>query len=138
MPVEIAAILHNLGYVALAHNDLPLAQHQFRESLTLQQERQNLPGILESLAGFSALLACQEHPWRAAVLFGAILELRAALNAPMWPAEQVEFDRHFGKVAATLGRDTLELALNEGRQLNLDDMMADALSAPQPAVIDPC
>jgi tetratricopeptide (TPR) repeat protein len=126
--VEIPTILHNLGYVALFRGDPALAQRHFRESLTLQQDRQNLPGILDSLTGFGALMAHEGQPRRAAVLFGAILALRAAVSAPMWPAEQVEFDRHFGKVAATLGKDALDSALNEGCQLTLDEVTLYALT----------
>ena len=108
--------------------DQPLAQRYFTESLALQQERNNLPGILESLTGFGALMAHQGQPRRAAVLFGAMLGLRAALKAPMWPAEQVEFDRHFGRVAGALGEDRLQHALDEGHHLTLEDVTTYALS----------
>ena len=128
MPVEIGAILHNLGYVALIRGDQSLAHRHFTESLALQQERNNLPGILESLTGFGALLAHQGQPTQAAVLFGAMLGLRESLKAPMWPAEQVEFDRHFQKVVAALGENGLQSAIDEGCKLTLDEATAYALS----------
>ncbi len=126
--VEIPAILHNLGYVALFRDDQLLAQRHFRESLTLQQERHNLPGILESLTGFGALIAYHGQPRQAAVLFGAINAIRTAINAPMWPAEQVEFDRHFQKVVAALGENEVQRAMDEGCTLTLDEATAYALS----------
>jgi tetratricopeptide (TPR) repeat protein len=124
IPVEIPAILHNLGYVALACGDQPLAQRYFAESLTPQQQRNNLPGILESLTGFGALMAYQGQPHQAAVLFGAIISLRAAIKAPMWPAEQVEFDRHFEKIAMVLGENSMQAALQEGHTMTLEEAIA--------------
>jgi hypothetical protein len=46
----------------------------------------------------------------------------------MWPAEQVEFDRHFKRVAAAFGEDGLQSAVDEGRQLTLEEVTAYALT----------
>jgi tetratricopeptide (TPR) repeat protein len=127
--IEIAAILHNLGYVALARGDQQRACAHFAESLALHREQGNRPGVLESLAGFGALLAVQGQPTRAAILFGAIAARRAALSAPMWPAERVEYERHIASVRTALGEGALQAALAEGRSMTLEDAIAYALQS---------
>jgi non-specific serine/threonine protein kinase len=124
--IEIAAILHNLGYVALAQGEQQRAHAHFSESLALHREQGNRPGILEGLAGMGALLAAQGQPRRAAILFGAIAALRTTFNAPMWPAERVEYERHLAGVRAALGEGALQAALGEGHALSLDQAVAEA------------
>src|SRR5262249_30426994 len=99
----------------------------FAESLALHREQGNRPGVLESLAGFGALLAAQGQPRRAAILFGAIAALRAALNAAMWPAERVEYERHVAATRAQLGEATFAVAWAEGRAMTLEQAIACAL-----------
>jgi DNA-binding NarL/FixJ family response regulator len=73
-------------------------------------------------------VAAQEQPRRAAALFGAIAALRAALNAPMWPAERVEYERHLAGMRAALGEAALQAALDEGRAMSLGEVIAEALA----------
>src|SRR5262249_35030111 len=126
--IEIASILHNLGYVALVQGDQQRAYTHFTESLALHREQGNQPGILEELAGFGALLVAQGQPQRAAILFGAIAALRAALNAPMWPAERVEYERYLASVRAALGEAALQAAWAAGQTMSLDEVIAEALA----------
>jgi hypothetical protein len=83
--------------------------------------------MLECLAGLGALMAAQGQPRRAAVLFGAIRILRAALNAPMWPAERVEYERHLASVSAALSEGAFQAALQDGRTLTLEQTIVEAL-----------
>ncbi|MFL5803685.1 MAG: ATP-binding protein [Roseiflexaceae bacterium] len=130
---EIAAVLHNLGYVALAQGDQEHARACFAESLALHREQGNQPGILEGLAGFAALMAAQGQARRAALLFGAIAALRATLDAPMWPAERVEYERHMARVSMAFSEAALQAVLAEGGRMTLEDAIADALNATSPA-----
>ncbi len=127
--VEIGSVLHNLGYVMLAQGDQPRARALFADSLALHREHDNQPGMLESLAGFGALLAAQGQPRQAAVLFGAITALRAAIQAPMWPAERVEFERNLAGVRAALGEAAVQSAFRESHSLTLSEATAYALRA---------
>jgi DNA-binding CsgD family transcriptional regulator/tetratricopeptide (TPR) repeat protein len=134
--VEIAAVLHNLGYAVLGLRNLPHARSCFAESLELHCEQGNRPGILEGLAGFGALLTAQGQPQRAAVLFGAIATLRAALSAPMWPAERVEYERYLATARAALDEEAFAAAWAAGHALRLEQAIAEALRIPaemQPA-----
>lgn len=126
---ETASILHNLGYVALAQGDHARAEALLLESLAQQREKTDRSGMLECLAGLGALRAAQGQPRRAAILFGAVAALRAALSASMWPAEQLEYERHLTKVRSALGPAALQAALAEGRGLNLEQATAYALES---------
>lgn len=132
MEAETASILHNLGYVSVALGDHPRAAALFEESLALQRARGNRAGILEGLAGLGALLAARGRPRRAAVLFGAVAALRAALGTPMWPAERIEHERHRAKARAALGAAAWQAALAEGGSMTLDHASAYALERPGP------
>jgi len=125
--VEIAAVLHNLGYVALAQGDQQRARAHFAESLALHREQGNRPGMLECLAGFGALVAAQGQPRRATILFGAIAALRAALRAPMWPAERVEYERHLAGVRGALDDGAWQAARAEGGDMTLEEAIAYGL-----------
>jgi predicted ATPase/class 3 adenylate cyclase len=124
---EIAAVLHNLGYAVMAMGDQQHARACFVESLALHREQGNRPGMLECLAGLGALLAAQRQPRRAAILFGAIATLRVALNAPMWPAERVEYERHLASVGAALSEGAFQAALQDGRTMTLEQAIVEAL-----------
>jgi predicted ATPase len=126
--VEIAAVLHNLGYVALAQREQLHARTCFAESVALHRQQGNRPGILEGLAGFGALMAAQGQPRRAAILFGAIVALRAALSAPMWPAERVEYERHLAAARAQLSVAAFAAAWAAGAALTLEQAIAEALN----------
>jgi tetratricopeptide (TPR) repeat protein len=127
--IEIPAVLHNLGYVALALGDQPHAHSCFAESLALHREQNNRPGILESLTGLGALLAAQGQSKLAAVLFGAIMALRAAFKMPMWPAEQFEYEHHVASVRTALGDEALHALLAEGSGMRLEDAIDYALAS---------
>ncbi|MEP7356209.1 MAG: tetratricopeptide repeat protein, partial [Anaerolineales bacterium] len=135
--VEVASVLHNLGYVMLAQGNQSRAQALFAESLALHREHDNQVGVLESLAGFGALLAAQGQLWRAAVLFGAITNLRAPMQAPMWPAERVEFERHLEAVRAALGDDALAQAFRQSQDMTLPAVMAHAFDLSETALQPP-
>jgi len=125
---EVPAVLHNLGYVALAEGDYPKAEALFTESLTLQQEIGNKQGISECLTGFGALAEAQGDPTRAAHLFGASEALRSAIGAYMWPAEQIEWERHLESAKAQLDEFEWDRAWQEGLAMPMDAAIAYALA----------
>jgi DNA-binding CsgD family transcriptional regulator/Flp pilus assembly protein TadD len=126
---ETASILHNLGYVTLAQGDQSRAEALFLESLAQQREKTDRSGMLECLAGLGALRAAQGQPRRAAILLGAVAALRAAFSTPMWPAEQIEYERHLAKVRSALDAGALQAALAEGRGLTMEQATAYALES---------
>jgi tetratricopeptide (TPR) repeat protein len=125
---DIPALLHNMGYVALAEHDYERAWELLNESLALQQEMGNKQGISECLTGFAALAGAQGYPQRAARLFGAAEALRLAINAYMWPAERVEWERHIAIARAQLEEATWEAAWQEGVAMKPERAVDYALS----------
>jgi len=124
---EVPAVLHNLGYVALAEGDYPRAEALLKESLALHQEIGNKQGISECLTGFGALAAAQGDPPMAARLFGASEALRSAIGAYMWPAEQIEWDRHVESARAQLEEAEWDRAWQEGLAMSQEAALAYAL-----------
>jgi len=124
---EVPAVLHNLGYVALAEGDYPKAEALLKESLALHQEIGNKQGISECLTGFGALAGAQGDPTRAARLFGASEALRSAIGAYMWPAEQIEWERHVESARAQLGEVEWDRAWQQGLAMSLETAVAYAL-----------
>ena len=125
---DIPAVLHNIGYVALAEGDYPKAEALFKESLALQQEIGNKQGISECLTGFGALAGAQGDPSRAARLFGASEALRLAIGAYMWPAEQIEWERHLGSTRTQLDEVEWDKAWQEGSAMSMEAAVAYALA----------
>jgi predicted ATPase/class 3 adenylate cyclase len=125
---ETPAVLHNVGYVALAENSYREAEAAFRESLILQQDIGNKLGISECLAGFAALVSAQGDPKRAARLFAASEAVRSAIGAYMWPAEQIEWDRHVERAMAQLDEGEWSKAWQEGLAMSMEAAIADALA----------
>ncbi len=124
---DIPGVLHNLGYVALAKGDYPKAGALFKESLTLHQEIGNKQGISECLTGFAALAGAQGDPTRAARLFGASEGLRSAIGAYMWPAEQIERDRHLASARAQLDEAAWDRAWRAGLAMSMEAAVAYAV-----------
>jgi len=83
--------------------------------------------MVEALSGLTAVALAKGEPARAARLFGAVEGLRATIQAPLWPAEQVERDRHTQALAAQMDETERAAAWAEGRTLTLEQAVAEAL-----------
>jgi non-specific serine/threonine protein kinase len=122
-----AAVLHNLGHVALQHGDLHQAVAQFADSLALAQEisdERRIVMCLEGVAGVAARAGLLEQ---AASLFGAAAALRSRLGIPFEAADQVVYHQYATSVRARLGNTMSDMKWVEGGQLN----QAEALRCAQ-------
>jgi DNA-binding CsgD family transcriptional regulator len=126
--VEIPAILHNQGYVALGMHDYGAAHDLFAESLRRQHAAGNAAGIAEGLSGLAALALAQGQLERAARLFGAAETLRAASPAPLWPAERFEIDRHTEQLRARLPAPLWRQQWQTGQALSIERAIDYALA----------
>jgi predicted ATPase/class 3 adenylate cyclase len=124
---DVPALLHNMGYVALAARDYARAWDLFRESLALQQEIENKQGLAECLSGFASLAAAQDDAHKAARLFGATEALRQSSGAYMWPAERVEWERNLAGAKAQLDEAAWERAWAEGKDMAVEKAIKYAL-----------
>ena len=129
----MAYALTNLGNVARKQGDGRRATALFGESLTLSQAMGNKLCMAESLAGL-ATVACMHVPrsagaWRAARLCGAVAALRVAINAPLSPADQSEFDATLSVAQQELGKEIYASAWAEGQAMTIEQAIAYALDA---------
>jgi non-specific serine/threonine protein kinase len=120
--------LHNQGYVALGQEDVAGARELFRESLRRHQERANISGIAEGLAGLAAVSAAQGGLAQAVRLFGAAEGVRAEHRGPVWPAERFEVERQIEAVRARLPEPHFAEHRRAGTLLSLEHAIAEALA----------
>jgi predicted ATPase/class 3 adenylate cyclase len=124
---DIPSLLHNLGYAALGKGEHDRAEALLRESLQLQKELGNLYGVAECLAGLAGVAAAQGKPERASRLLGVVDAFLESKDVTMWPAEQVEYDRHLAATRALLDEKTFEQARVEGRAMPIERAITYAL-----------
>ncbi|MDQ3930806.1 MAG: tetratricopeptide repeat protein, partial [Chloroflexota bacterium] len=131
---DIPALLHNIGYVAIAGREYERARELFKESMALQQEIGNRQGIAECLSGFAALAGARGDTERAACLFGAAQALRTAIGDYMWPAERIECERNLRSSKSQSDEASWEANWRKGEQLSTEQAIAYALQeSPTPA-----
>jgi tetratricopeptide (TPR) repeat protein len=124
---NLAWVLQHLSAVVYAQGD-GRARAVLREALVAQQ-RQGYKGMIAgSLERFAGLAARQGQPEQAARLFGAAEALRAALGAPLPPAERAAYEHDVAATRAQLDAAAFAAAWADGRALPLHQAIADALS----------
>jgi tetratricopeptide (TPR) repeat protein len=127
---ELPALLHNLGYVALAQGAVQKAKALFAEALAMHQETENVAGIAECLTGCAGVATALGQPQQAARLFGAVDAVRARVGGPVWPPEQVEYERHLKATRAQLDEAAFAAARHAGYALSLSAAILLAGGAP--------
>jgi predicted ATPase len=129
-----AAILRNLGLVALAQGDGERARALVEESIRLWRnlDSQNSPDFHTSLVvGFEYLGYVADaagRPERAARLWGAAETLREASGLIMDAFERDTHERALASARAALGEERFAAAWAAGRELPLEQAIADALA----------
>jgi DNA-binding SARP family transcriptional activator/predicted ATPase/predicted negative regulator of RcsB-dependent stress response len=123
---DVAVALCALGRVARAQGDYAAARARYAESLALRQEMGStidLASILEVIAD----LACAQGQSKQAVwLLGAAQAVRAAIGAPLPPAEQANHDRVVATMRASLGGSQFTALWAEGQALTLEQAVQHA------------
>lgn len=123
---EIPSLLHNLGWVAQHRGDYAQALALFREGLAIQQENDNRGGIAECLAGIAGVFAAQGRALQGARLFAAAETQRQAAGAFIWPANQIEYERHVTRLREALDAGALASAWTEGQGMTMERAIAAA------------
>jgi predicted ATPase/class 3 adenylate cyclase len=128
----IAVSLNYLGWTACDQGEYEKARALWEESLALFRELGLKQGIAKDLEGLAAVAVAQAQPERAARLFGVAEALRAAIGAPLPPAEHAEHERFHSAGRAALGEEAFAAAWAAGRVLSLEQAVAYALEQPDP------
>ena len=110
------------------------------EALTTYRDAGDRQGIARSLEGCARLAATAGPAAQALRLAGAAAALRAAIGAPLRPAQRVTLDRHLATARGALGARAAGAAWAEGQALPPAQATAEALAllqAPEPGQREP-
>ncbi len=121
----VASARHGLGDLARDDGDDAAAVAHYQEALDLWQELGDKRGIIECLEGLAAVASNRRT---AARLFAAASTWRAALGAPVAPADRVAQERDIDAVRRALGPAQFAKETDSGRTLDLADATALALA----------
>ncbi|HLK59910.1 MAG TPA: tetratricopeptide repeat protein [Chthonomonadaceae bacterium] len=125
--VGIVYFLSNLGIVSCHLNDAAAAHAYLKESLPLLQEIGNRSLSIFSLGGFAYLALLQHHPEHAVRLLAAMEELKAAAGITLLPYQTKEVERVLALTRQELSMEVFAAQGEAGRQLTLEQAMAEAL-----------
>jgi hypothetical protein len=127
---HIAAVLNDLGHVAVRQGEYVAAQSLYGESLAIRRELEDKQGIAISLEGFAGLAAAQAHFRRAARLWSASNRLRHAMAAPRSPGEQQNHERSIDTARAALGEAAFAAEWEAGSALLTEQVIEYAIETP--------
>jgi len=126
-----AIVGHNLGYLAQHRGDALQGLAYFADALAehvKSGDRQNAAHCLGGIAGMVALLG---RPEQAARLFGAVDALFATIGSSIWPIDRIDYDGNVAAVRTRLGEDGFTTASAAGRELTLEQAIAEAAAITQ-------
>jgi predicted ATPase/DNA-binding CsgD family transcriptional regulator len=120
-------LLHNLGYVALAHGDVARAARLLLESAdsyrTVGDDRR---GLAECAIGLACTAVRARRLALAARLFGSAEAELARLQTQPIPANRAEYERGLARLEGSMEPGRLEAARSGGGQLSLEDALIEA------------
>jgi predicted ATPase/DNA-binding CsgD family transcriptional regulator len=121
--------LVNLAYVAQHKGDHERALGLVRQAFQITRETQDTRDVAAFLVTFAGSIAALGQHRRAARLLGAAEAALEWMGALYQPTDQPEIDRVIAEVRAQLDKVAFQAAWSEGRQITLDEAMAEALEA---------
>jgi predicted ATPase/DNA-binding SARP family transcriptional activator len=111
---EIANALQNLGQLATRGHDHKRARALLAESMQLFEQNAELVGVAQCLEKAGELFQ-EEGEWRdAARVWGCAAALRRSIDARMYAADQVWFDRSLELVRLKMTDEEFDVAWTEG------------------------
>lgn len=132
-PWATANTLTSLAEVALDQQDFAAAEQFLTESLAINRKLGDKRAIAFLLESFSTLAATQVNAARALTLAAAAAALRAAIQAPLSPAEQERLDQTLAVARQALRDTEQEAAQQLGRTVTLEQVLDTILDdAPFP------
>ncbi|HYN87218.1 MAG TPA: tetratricopeptide repeat protein, partial [Ardenticatenaceae bacterium] len=123
----IAWSLRSLGLIALHRGEYQRAGLLLQESLSMFRELGDRRVIAWSLQSLGSVARHTGDHRRAARLFGAVEALRDAINASLPPADRDAYNDDLAALRAELGEAELASTWMEGRALQLEATVDEAL-----------
>ncbi|MBA3643554.1 MAG: AAA family ATPase [Chloroflexia bacterium] len=133
----VASALNALGHVMIEGGDDRRAAALFAESLQLGRARGNLDDVVDAIEGFARLGAETGDDERAVRLFGAAAAMREAIGVPCSPSDIAYFAPTLTALRSALGADRFTAVSAAGRDLSLEEAMAEAVAPPDTALPPP-
>jgi len=127
---DVASVLQNLGHACLHLGDVGRAQVLFMESLALQQEQQNTPGIAECLIGFAAIAIVHDLSGAGVRLLSAAMALGAERPANVWTATRMEYEGYLALARNKLTETKFQAEQAAGHALSLEQAIEYAQHLP--------
>jgi predicted ATPase/DNA-binding XRE family transcriptional regulator len=119
--------LYSLGMLALQRNNYPLAMQFFTDYFKLIRRSLEKISACDFLTGSAAVAGGQDHPSRAARLFGAAQAIFETTDYRIPSFDRAEFDRHIQIARDQLGEKSFEALAAEGRAMTLEQAVDYAL-----------
>jgi len=120
----IGYALRLLAAVALARKDYAAAHRWYTDSLAMHHEHGDRLGIVKCLEGLAQVMAATGQFARGALLCGAADRLRAEIGAPLTLVEVPANERCVAHLRAGLGETRYKAFLQEGRGLDMEQILA--------------
>ncbi|CAG0928984.1 Putative HTH-type transcriptional regulator [Thermoflexales bacterium] len=124
-----ASALNQIGYVALAQGAGVRAARAFLDSLRVAQELNDQYGLALNLNGLAASVELLGQPARAAQLQGLAQVFFEIAGRPLEPDVSILMEPYLTAMRLQLGETAFEAALNAGRTLSIEQVVADVESS---------
>jgi predicted ATPase/class 3 adenylate cyclase len=125
--VSVANALHNLGHVAHHERADATAAARFLDSMALFRHLGDKRGMAACMAGLAGVAASQGKAIRAIRLLGAAEAVWEAIDARMPAPDRAEFEHNVAVARAQLDDAGFEGAWAAGRELSLEEAVAEAM-----------
>ena len=113
----MAEALSMLGKVDAARGDHAFARTLYEESLTMAQEIGDKELVASGLEGLASVVAVQGELAWATHLWGTAEALREAIDAPLQPIEQADYEQAVATARDHLGEEAFASAWAQGRAI---------------------
>ncbi len=124
-----AFALTNLGQLAWDRRDAAAATDLHRRSITIWREHGSTWGIAYAIVEIAVIASSQGEHERAACLFGAAEVLRESVGAPVMRFAGTGYEAALAAVRASLGEARLAAAWHTGREMTIEQVLAEVAAA---------
>jgi non-specific serine/threonine protein kinase len=128
----LSGALRILGHLARNRGNYDAALAHYRESLELFHNRGDILAMPETLSAIASVAVAQGQMERAVRLYAAATILGQEVDIPVAGLDRAAYDRGLAEARAALPVDASAAAWAAGSALSLAEMLAEALTVPEP------
>lgn len=128
--IVLAYPLRRMASLALQSGDYEQATGLCQESLALNLQLGDRRGVAACLVGLAAVAVARGQIPEAARLFAAVDLQLHTMGITLYPADQIEYERHVAFVREQQRDVTVSTAWEEGNRMTLEQVIANALETP--------